>query len=77
MAVLEIDGVGRVEVGNDFLRLPPERQTAEVDAIAAQQRPQAALAPAEPVPTPSGPPQTFTLNYIVNAVFSGNLNVAP
>lgn len=35
MAMLQIDGVGTVEVGNEFLSLPPDRQAAEVDAIAA------------------------------------------
>lgn len=35
MPILEIDGVGKVEVGNEFMSLPPDRQAAEVDAIAA------------------------------------------
>ena len=55
MTILNIDGIGRVEVGADFLKLPPDRQAAEVDAIAAQIKPPAAPPP-EPVPTPSGGP---------------------
>src|SRR5262245_15357296 len=51
MPILQIDGVGRVEVGNEFTSLSPERQAAEVDAIAAQVRPKAAPA-AAPVPGP-------------------------
>ncbi len=55
MATLNIDGVGRVNIDDAFLSLPPDRQAAEVDAIAAQIRPQAVSAPAS-VPTPSGQP---------------------
>lgn len=36
MAMLQIDGVGNVEVDNSFLSLPPDRQAAEVEAIAGQ-----------------------------------------
>lgn len=47
MPILEIDGIGRVEVDKSFLSLPPDRQASEVDAIAASIRPQApASAPA-------------------------------
>lgn len=35
MPVLEIDGIGRVEVGPEFSSLPPAKQAQEVDAIAA------------------------------------------
>jgi hypothetical protein len=35
MPILDIEGVGKVEVGPEFLSLPADRQAAEVDAIAA------------------------------------------
>lgn len=38
MPVLEIDGVGKVEVGNDFLSLPADRQAVEVEQIASMVR---------------------------------------
>jgi hypothetical protein len=38
MPILEIEGVGKVEVGPEFLALPADRQAAEVDAIAATVR---------------------------------------
>lgn len=40
MAIIEIDGVGRVEVGNEFLKLSPEQQNATVQEIAASAKPQ-------------------------------------
>lgn len=51
MASLQIDGIGKVEIDDAFLKLSPEQQAAEVDAIAAQVRggpPPAAAAPAAP-----------------------------
>jgi hypothetical protein len=42
MPIIEIDGVGRVEVGDEFLKLPPEQQDATVQEIAASSRPNAA-----------------------------------
>lgn len=38
MPIIEIDGVGRVEVGNEFLSLPPDKQDATVQEIAASAR---------------------------------------
>lgn len=35
MAMLQIDGIGDVEVDNAFLKLPPEQQAVEVEHIAA------------------------------------------
>lgn len=35
MPIIEIDGVGRVEVGNEFLSLSPEQQNATVQEIAS------------------------------------------
>lgn len=35
MATIEIDGVGRVEVGDNFLKLPPDEQQRVVESIAA------------------------------------------
>lgn len=46
MAILEIDGIGKVEVGHDFLALPPDRQAQEVDAIVASVKGSSATAPA-------------------------------
>ena len=37
MPIIEIDGVGRVEVGPEFLKLPPEQQHATVQEIASSQ----------------------------------------
>lgn len=57
MATLEIDGVGKVDVDDGFLKLPPEQQAAEVDAIAAHVRGGAAPAPvaaSEPRTSPGG-----------------------
>lgn len=36
MAMLDIDGVGTVEVGPEFARLPPDQQSATVEQIIAQ-----------------------------------------
>ena len=36
MATLEIDGIGKVDIDDAFLKLTPEQQAVEVDAIAAQ-----------------------------------------
>lgn len=55
MPILEIDGVGRVEVGKDFVSLPPDRQAAEVDAIVAQIKP-----PATPAADPRIEPGALT-----------------
>lgn len=52
MASLQIDGIGKVEIDDAFLKLSPEQQAAEVDAIAAQVR----GGPA-PSPAPAVPPQ--------------------
>lgn len=38
MAMIEIDGVGRVEVGDEFLKLSPEQQNATVQEIAGSSR---------------------------------------
>lgn len=38
MPILEIDGVGRVEVGNEFLKLSPEMQNQTVQEIASSGR---------------------------------------
>lgn len=38
MATLEIDGIGKVEIDDGFLKLSPDQQAIEVDAIAAQIR---------------------------------------
>lgn len=38
MATLNIDGVGKVEIDDGFLKLSPDQQAIEVDAIAAQIR---------------------------------------
>lgn len=46
MPIIEIDGVGRVEVGDEFTALPPDQQNATVQEIAASFKPKAA--PAEP-----------------------------
>lgn len=49
MPILEIDGVGRVEVGNEFLSLSPEQQEATVQEIASSSR--------KPAPSQSAPSQ--------------------
>lgn len=36
MATLQIDGIGKVNIDDAFLRMTPEQQASEVDAIAAQ-----------------------------------------
>lgn len=41
MPILEIEGLGKVEVGDEFTSLPLDRQASEVDAIAATLRGQA------------------------------------
>lgn len=51
MAMLEIDGVGKVEIEDGFLALSPEKQAAEVDAIASTLKPPAIAATA---PLPAG-----------------------
>lgn len=56
MPVLEIDGVGKVEVGKDFLSLSPDRQAAEVDAIAQSLRPQSTEPPQVPGAVPDAAP---------------------
>jgi hypothetical protein len=38
MPIIEIDGIGRVEVGNEFLSLSPEQQNATVQEIASSAR---------------------------------------
>jgi hypothetical protein len=38
MATIQIDGIGSVQVGAEFLSMSPEQQAAEVDAIAAHVR---------------------------------------
>lgn len=46
MAVIEINGVGKVEVGPEFLTLSPDRQAQEVDAIVASVKgPQTVIPP--------------------------------
>ncbi len=67
MAMLEIDGVGKVEVGSDFLTLSPDRQAAEVANIAASiktTKPNVAQQPeGQPVTltdTPQTPPEKPT-----------------
>lgn len=50
MAMLQIDGVGDVEVDDAFLTLPPDRQAAEVDAIALKVRGPSASAAAPVAP---------------------------
>lgn len=39
MAIIEIEGVGRVEVGDEFLTMTPDQQAATVDEIAAANGP--------------------------------------
>lgn len=48
MPILEIDGVGRVEVGSEFLKLSPEQQEATVNEIASASQPKAKPAAAAP-----------------------------
>jgi hypothetical protein len=48
MATLQIDGIGKVNIDDGFLKLSPEQQAAEVDAIAAQVRGGAPAAAATP-----------------------------
>jgi hypothetical protein len=54
MPILEIEGVGKVEVGPEFLALPADRQAAEVDAIAATIR----GGMTQPPPVGPGAPRT-------------------
>jgi hypothetical protein len=42
MPIVEIDGIGRVEVGDNFLQMPPEQQNATIQEIASSARPQVA-----------------------------------
>lgn len=49
MAQIQIDGIGKVNIDDAFLRLSPEQQAAEVDAIAAQIK-------GGPAPTPAPAP---------------------
>jgi hypothetical protein len=51
MAMLEIDGIGKVEIEDGFLSLSPEKQAAEVDAIASMLKPAASPAAG---PAPAG-----------------------
>src|SRR6185369_8759524 len=46
MAMLQIDGIGDVEIDDAFLKLSPQQQAAEVDAIATQIRGGGNAAPA-------------------------------
>lgn len=52
MANLQIDGIGSVTIDDAFLSLPPEKQAAEVDAIAATIRAQKG----QQAPPPEYPP---------------------
>lgn len=52
MPILEIDGVGRVEVGPEFLKLSPEQQTATVQEIVSSQ-PQRGTVSVKPYAGPS------------------------
>lgn len=57
MPMLNIDGVGSVEVGPEFTRLTPDQQNATVDEIIASIKggpPPAAPAPAPMAPRPAG-----------------------
>jgi len=40
MPIVEIQGIGRVELGDEFLKLTPEQQDATIQEIAAAQQPQ-------------------------------------
>lgn len=44
MPIIEIDGIGRVELGDEFMRLSPEQQNATVQEIAASAAPSATSA---------------------------------
>ena len=58
MPVLEIEGVGRVEVGDDFMQLSPEQQSQAVQEIATQGRPtmvREAVPGVPPIPEPVKP----------------------
>lgn len=48
MPILEIDGIGKVEVGDGFLSLNPQQQAAEVDFMAQSLKPQVAAPAAAP-----------------------------
>lgn len=53
MPILEIDGLGRVEVGDEFLKLAPDQQNATVQEIMASSRPQPPAPVAQPTVTDS------------------------
>lgn len=54
MAILEINGIGKVEVGQEFLSLPPDQQGREVDSIVALVKGRETAAPDASAP-PSAP----------------------
>ncbi len=61
--MLEIDGVGKVEVGSEFLTLSPDRQAAEVANIAQSiktTKPNVAQQPVTLTDTPQTPPEKPT-----------------
>lgn len=55
MPILEIDGVGRVEVGDEFLKLSPEQQDATVQEIVSSQSPQRGTVTVRPFKAPEQP----------------------
>lgn len=67
MANLQIDGIGSVTIDDAFLSLPPEKQAAEVDAIAATIRAQKG----QQAPPPEYPPGSEEAEFLRQANAAG------